>query len=51
MDCHQQATSITCMKKVKSLVLGLTHNYWQIIEGTGTVNTKNAKLNQHSDIQ
>ena len=32
-------------------MLGLTHNYWQIIEGIGTVNVKNAKFNRNSDIQ
>ena len=26
-------------------VLGLTHSYWQTLEGIGTVNTRNAKFN------
>ena len=50
MDCLQQATSLICIKLVKSLVLGLTHNYWQTLEGIGTMNTKNAEFNRISDI-
>ena len=36
MDCLHQATSLICIKQVKSPVLDLTDNYWQILEGIGT---------------
>ena len=45
MDCLHQATSLICIKEVKSPVLDLTHSYWEILEGIETVNTKNAKFN------
>ena len=36
---------INMHKQVKSPLLGLTHSYWQILEGIGTGNTRNAKFN------
>ena len=30
-------------------VVGLAHNCWKVLEGTGTRNTKNAKFSQNSE--